>query len=86
MRRADVPVLHRHEAQHRLLLGEITAARPNPGALDAAALRRTLAQMVELVEAHVGSIDRVTAQFLRGALDPVAVSALRLPEAVDRAV
>lgn len=80
MRRVGVPVLHCHETQHRLLLGEFAAARPTEGAVEAKALRQTLAVLAGFVEGHVGSVDRVTAQFLVGTLDPEAVAALRLPQ------
>lgn len=81
MRRAEVPVLHCHETQHRLLLGEFAAARPAEPVPDAKALRQSLAVLAGFVEGHVGSVDRVTAQFLGGTLDPAMVAALRLPNA-----
>jgi hemerythrin len=78
MEREGVPVLHCHQAQHRLLLDEFAGARPAEGAIDAAALRGTLATLATFVEGHVGSVDRVTSQFLGGTLDPAVVAALRL--------
>lgn len=80
MVRAGAPVIHCHQTQHRLLLGEFAAARPAVEA-DPAALRRTFAMLAEFVAGHVGSVDRVTAQFLGGTLDPAMVQALRLPDA-----
>ncbi|MBV5265527.1 bacteriohemerythrin [Pinisolibacter aquiterrae] len=80
MEREGVPVLHCHQAQHRLLLGEFAAARPSQDGFDAAALRERFAVLAGFVAGHVGSVDRVTAQFLGGTLDPALVQALRLPD------
>ena len=80
MDEAGAPVAHCHKTQHRLLLDQFAATRPGDGPVDAAELRRTLAILEEYVEGHVGSVDRVTAQFLGGTLDPAMVAALRLPE------
>ena len=79
MERAGAPVIHCHQTQHRLLLGEFAAARPG-AEVDPTALRRTFAVLAEFVAGHVGSVDRVTAGFLIGALDTTMVQALRLPE------
>lgn len=80
MEAADVPVLPCHRGQHALLLDQIAAHRPGDGPVDPAALRRTFSVLAECVEGHVASVDRITSQFLRGALDPADVLKLRLPE------
>jgi hemerythrin-like metal-binding protein len=72
----EVPVANCHKAQHRILLGEFARART---ATDGGDLRRWLAVLAELVAGHVGSVDRVTAQFLGGTLSPADVARLRLP-------
>lgn len=84
MDEVGAPVAHCHKTQHRLLLDQIAAVRPGPGPIDSADLRRTLAILEQHVEGHVASVDRVTSQFLQGTLDPATVSALRLPERVER--
>jgi hemerythrin-like metal-binding protein len=85
MKAAGVPVLHCHETQHRLLLDQIAALRPSADGFDPAALRHAFAVLAQFVEGHVASVDRVTAQFLGGTLDPAMVAALRLPEQVGHA-
>ncbi|MCE1236194.1 MAG: hemerythrin family protein [Hyphomicrobiales bacterium] len=80
MERAGAPVIHCHKTQHRLLLDQFVAMRPGETSVDPADLRRTLRILEEYVEGHVGSVDRVTSQFLGGTLDPAMVAALRLPE------
>lgn len=82
MRENAVPILHCHETQHRLLLAEIAAVRPDSAAPDLVALRRTFSVLAELVEGHVASVDRVTSQFLGGSCSGEDVFAPRLPEAV----
>lgn len=82
MKRVGAPVLHCHEAQHRLLLAEFATARPGAD-VDPAALRKTVEMLANLVEGHVGSVDRVTASFIDGSLDPGVLAALRLPESAD---
>lgn len=84
MDEVGAPVAHCHKTQHRLLLDQIAALRPGDGAVEPTDLRRTLAVLAQYVEGHVGSVDRVTSQFLRGSLDPAMVAKLRLPEEVGR--
>ncbi len=82
MREHDVPVYDCHVAQHRLLLSELDAVRAGAAATKPAMLREFLVHVVpSLVMSHVASVDRVTATFLQGGLDPRAVDKLRLPSA-----
>ena len=79
MAKHGAPVAHCHKTQHNLLLGEFAAARAHADAGDFDTLRRAIVVLAELVHSHVGSVDRVTAQFLGGELDQRMVDALRLP-------
>jgi len=76
MRAHGFPGLHCHMAQHRLL---VEAARtPVAGGSDA--LRRHVAvHVAQLVEAHVLTLDSITAAFIRGEFPPVDFDNLRLP-------
>jgi hemerythrin len=77
---ANLPIAHCHKTQHALLLSEFDAARPTVAAGDPATLRRLIGEVfAELVTAHVASVDRVTAQFLGGAIGNDAFEKLRLP-------
>jgi hemerythrin len=69
MEAASFPVLFCHRAQHRRLLGEFEAARLSLEAIDHANLRHRLAVIIPtMIEAHIASVDRVTASFLKGEL------------------
>ena len=76
-----VPVLHCPVAQHRPLVEAIDAVIAQQGAAaNTPALRAFCERDVpNLVMGHVASVDQVTAQFLKGGLDPRMVEALRLP-------
>ena len=82
MRDRDVPVYDCHVAQHRLLLSELDTARASAPSTRPAQLREFLSYVgPNLVMSHVASVDRVTAAFLQGGLDPRLVDKLRLPSA-----
>ncbi len=80
MQSAGVPVFHCHVAQHRLLLAEFASGHAAARSGDAAGLRRFLGESLPaLIAAHVDSVDRVTASFLRSEIGEQALSVLRLP-------
>ncbi len=80
MQQHDVPVLHCHLAQHKRLLNELSDAMAIARSGNMAALRQHLSRdAASLLMSHVASVDQVTAQFLRGALDPAKTCGLRLP-------
>jgi hemerythrin len=78
---AKFPVLFCHRAQHRRLLAEFEAARLSLENLDPAVLRHHLAVVIpNMIEAHIASVDRVTAGFLKGELRPEDFSNFALTE------
>ncbi len=80
MKAAQFPVLFCHMAQHKMILDGIEAARNSASAGDTARLRRYLAETLpELIESHIGSVDRVTAGFLKGEIPAEAFTGMRLP-------
>ncbi len=79
MRAADFPVLFCHVAQHKMILAEFENGRRAKDEGNTAELRRFLAQALPgLVSAHVASVDRVTAGFLKGEIVPADLAELRL--------
>jgi hemerythrin-like metal-binding protein len=79
MRAADFPVLFCHVAQHKMILAEFENGRRAKDASDTAELRRFLTRTLPgLVSAHVASVDRVTAGFLKGEIVPGDLAELRL--------
>ena len=80
MRSSQVPIYFCHVAQHNMILTEFARALQAEAAGDWPTLRRTLGVVLAgLIEAHVDSVDRVTASFLKGEIDAEAVAGLRLP-------
>jgi len=80
MRQAGLPILHCHIAQHAMLLDELAEGVAAAAAGDMPRLRRFLGQtLAQLVAAHVDSVDRVSAGFLKGAVPAQEFAALRLP-------
>lgn len=66
MRQAGVPILHCHEQQHALFLAEFRRGHEASASGDFAALREFLTDYLPgLFLDHVGSVDTVTAGFLR---------------------
>ncbi len=66
MREAAVPILHCHEQQHALFLAEFQRGHEAVASGNFAALREFLAvHLPDLFLNHVGSVDTVTASFLR---------------------
>jgi hemerythrin len=83
MQSADVPAYHCHMAQHKQLLAEFTAAHYAAENGDMTGLRSFLGRILPvLVEAHVDSVDRVTASFLKSEANADDFSGLRLPHCV----
>lgn len=66
MREAGVPILHCHEQQHALFLAEFRRGHEAVASGNLAALREFLADFLPgLFLDHVGSVDTMTASFLR---------------------
>lgn len=81
MQAAGFPVLHCHVAQHKMILAEFETGRRASVAGDLAGLRDFLARVLpEVVAAHVGSVDRVTAAFLKGEVAAADFGGLRLDD------
>lgn len=81
MRAHDVPVLFCHMAQHKRIMELLAAARGLAGAQDHARLRTFLTVMLPgEIEAHINSVDRMSARFMTGELAPTAGDDLRLPD------
>lgn len=81
MRAHDVPVLFCHMAQHKRIIDLLAAARGLVEARDSARLRMFLTVMLPgEIEAHINSVDRMSARFMTGDLAPAAGDELRLPE------
>ena len=80
MQSAGLPVFHCHAAQHRLLLAEFDRARISAISGDTASLRHFLIYALpEMLTAHIDSVDRVTASFLRNEIKEEELRPLRLP-------
>jgi hemerythrin len=80
MEDARFPVLFCHRAQHRRLLAEFETARQLLETFDPAALRHRLAVVIPtMIEAHIASVDRVTAGFLKGELTADDFAGFTLP-------
>lgn len=81
MKGADVPVFFCHVAQHNMIVAEFAHAHRLAERGDLPGLRRFLGvDLAGLIEAHVDSVDRVTAGFLTGKLAASDFAGLRLPE------
>lgn len=81
MEAAGFPVLFCHRAQHKMLMDEFGKADALARAGDMAGLRRQIVEVVPtLIAAHVASVDRVTARFLRGELKAGDLDNFALPE------
>ena len=69
MAEANVPVMECHKAQHAVILRELAAMLHVAEITDAAAIRKLLTSILPpLIDAHVASVDRLTAEFLKGAM------------------
>lgn len=80
MEEARLPVLACHVAQHRRLLEDVDATLAAKCG-DPVALRAYLERdLPNLVMAHIGSVDMLSARFLSGDLSSDATAALRLPQ------
>ncbi len=78
--RERLPNLECHRAQHAMILAEISAMRRQSLQADASMVRSALTLILPAVmDAHVGSVDRVAADFLAGRMDRDAFDNFRLP-------
>jgi hemerythrin len=74
---AGIPALRCHVAQHRRLL-DLVAGAMVAHAARPAELRRFLAEMLRgLVAGHIASIDRVSAEFVKGRMSEAMFGSLR---------
>lgn len=81
MRRHAVPVLFCHMAQHKRIVDLLAAAQKLAGPQDMVRLRTFLTVMLPgEIEAHINSVDRMSARFMTGELPTQASEDLRLPE------
>lgn len=81
MQAADVPVFFCHVAQHKIIMAEFAKAHDAMARNDLGALRQFIGvTLAGLVEAHIDSVDRVTAGFLKGEFAAEAFDNLRLPD------
>lgn len=80
MQSAGVPIFHCHAAQHKLLLAEFAGVHNAAGSGDMAGVRRFLGESFpSMIAAHVDSVDRVTASFLKSEISEQTLGVLRLP-------
>jgi hemerythrin len=80
MNEAQVPILDCHKAQHAMILREVTAMRRVAANGDPAVVRTLLASILpQLIDAHLASVDRVTADFLNGKMSRADFDNFRLP-------
>lgn len=80
MEDAQVPALECHRAQHAMIMREVTAVRPVAADAEPTRVRRLLALLLpQLIEAHVSSVDRLTAEYLTGKMNRAEFDNFRLP-------
>ena len=80
MEGANAPVFFCHVAQHNMITAEFARGHKLAENADAPGLRRFIGvELAGLVEAHIDSVDRVTAGFLTGTFAADDFGTLRLP-------
>jgi len=81
MRMEDMPVLHCHIAQHRIILSALAEGHRAIELGDMLALRWFLSvELAGAILAHIDSVDRVTASFLKREISREDLGRLRLPD------